>query len=164
MADEVCLQMHLLDLSFLRALRERLPEEEARAMNRRQLTGIGIGAVASERLCRVLGLGDRLEDLVRLLRVYPVLNPAGYVRATVTAGERVSLILPVSSPATDDRAWPALIDAEPHDPLRSLVGGVDPHLDVEAVEGPDGTTYTVVPSDEPGAEPDEFTLTPSAAG
>ena len=40
MADEVCLQMHLLNLGFLYGLRRRLPEDDVRRIARKQLVGI----------------------------------------------------------------------------------------------------------------------------
>ena len=78
MADEVCLQMHLLYLSFAIAVRARAADDaEAVSVCTRGL--IGIAGVAAERIHRALKLPGGIEGVLRVLELHPLLNPVGYV-------------------------------------------------------------------------------------
>ena len=78
-ADEVCLQMHLLNLGFLLAVRARATSpEQATEIATRQL--VGIAGVAAERIHRALG-----TDALATLSLHPLLNPAAYVDAASRA-------------------------------------------------------------------------------
>jgi hypothetical protein len=79
LADEVCLQMHLLNLGFLYALRRRLPESDAARVARKQL--VGIAGLAADRLRAALGLPRTEACNGRLLALHPVRNPLAYVEA-----------------------------------------------------------------------------------
>ena len=103
MADEVCLQMHLLNLGFVRAVRGRTDASQAREICVRQLTGIA--GIAAERIARVLGLPANAAGALRVLELHPLLNPAAYVTATVAGGE---LRPRHPSPAQADGAWISL--------------------------------------------------------
>lgn len=134
-ADEVCLQMHLLNLSFGVAVRKRAVDvDQAAAIGVKQLTGIA--GVAAERIRRALKLPAGLDGLSAVLRLHPLFNPAGYVAADVVAGGlRVR-----PAPAHDDGAWIALCTPDSTGPLQAIVTAVDPHLAV-AVTGT-GTDWT----------------------
>src|SRR6202020_719550 len=71
MADEVCLQMHLLYLSFAVAVRARAQSDEQ-------------AAAGAERMHRALSLPGGVEGVVAVLALHPLLNPQGYVRAEIT--------------------------------------------------------------------------------
>src|SRR5262245_14219623 len=76
-ADEVCVQMHLLNLGFLIAVRARAAtDEQAPGIATRQL--VGIAGVAAERISRALG-----TSALETLALHPLLNPAAYVEASV---------------------------------------------------------------------------------
>ena len=125
-ADEVCLQMHLLNLSFVLAVSRRAGADTALATGicTRQLTGIA--GVAAERICRALGLPAGLEGVAAVLRLHPLLNPAGYVLADVELGR-----LDVRhSPAHDDGAWISLCSPVSVGPLQAVATAVDPRLAV----------------------------------
>jgi hypothetical protein len=126
MADEVCLQMHLLYLSFGIAVRARARDEQhARDICTKQL--IGIAGVAAERIRRALELPGGAEGAMRVMQLHPLFNPAAYVFAESTA----DAVHVRSSPAHDDGAWLSMCSpAEPR-PLHAIVMAVDPHLDVE---------------------------------
>ncbi len=79
LADEVCLQMHLLDLGFRYGLARRLPDEDVQRIARRQL--IGIAGLAADRLRSALGLSRDSAGNERLLDLHPVRNPAAYAVA-----------------------------------------------------------------------------------
>ena len=124
LADEVCLQMHLLNLSFVLAVSKRAGDDAdlVRSICTRQLTGIA--GVAAERLRRALKLPAGADGLAAVLRVHPLLNPAGYVVADAEARRlRVR-----RSPAHDDGGWIALCGPASPDPLQAIATGVDPHL------------------------------------
>lgn len=150
-ADEVCLQMHLLVLGFRDAVEARLEPEEARRVCVKQLTGIA--GVAAERIRAVLRLGAEPADALAVLRCHPLLNPARYVDADV--GEALEVR---PSPAHDDGAWLAWCGPHEPAPLAAIARAVDPHLGV-AVEG-DETAWrlTLTEHDEPQPEHDEVAV------
>ncbi|BBZ46187.1 hypothetical protein [Mycobacterium parmense] len=131
MADEVCLQMHLLYLSFAIAVRGRAREEaEAVAVCTRGL--IGVAGLAAERIHRALGSPAGIDGLMRVLGLHPLLNPAGYV-VSETAANR---LIVARSPAYDDGAWIALCSPASVQPLQAIATAVDPRLRVR-VSGTD---------------------------
>ena len=81
MADEVCLQMHLLNLSFVVAVGKRAGTntELATEICTKQL--IGIAGIAAERIHRALDLPGGIEGAIRTLELHPMFNPAAYVTA-----------------------------------------------------------------------------------
>ena len=124
-ADEVCLQMHLLYLSFALAVGARADTAVAHSICTRQL--IGIAGVAAERIHRALSLPGGIDGVAKVLELHPLLNPAAYVAADVSGGElRVR-----RSPAHDDRAWISLCTPGEVRPLQAIVAAIDPYLDVE---------------------------------
>lgn len=125
-ADEVCLQMHLLNLSFGLAVRTRAGEDAdlANTIGTRQL--VGIAGVAAERIRRALKLPADIDGLSTVLRLHPLLNPAGYVVAEIGAGR----LHVQRCPAHDDRAWIALCSPASPGPLQAIATAVDPHLRV----------------------------------
>ncbi|MGV0624473.1 hypothetical protein [Mycolicibacter minnesotensis] len=131
MADEVCLQMHLLYLSFALAVRARASSDElAASVGRRQLTGLaGLGAM---RIKNALGLPDDIDGALRVFELHPLLNPIGYLRAEF--GQDAIVVQP--SPAHDDGAWITLCTPEHVAPLQAIATAVNPRLRVE-VEGAD---------------------------
>jgi len=154
-ADEVCLQMHLLDLGFLEALKARAATsvEPVETIATKQL--VGIAGVAAERISRALG-----TDALQTLRLHPLLNPAAYVDATFSRdGVSVS-----SSPAHDDGGWISLCGPGSVRPLQAALRGVDPHLDVELTGTATDWTATVVRRDEPAPDFDEVAVTQVSTG
>lgn len=156
-ADEVCLQMHLLDLGFLRAINRRSTAEEARTIARRQL--IGIAGVAAERIHRALDLPADAEGALRVLALHPLLNPAAYIDASVS-----DAVVVRRSPAHEDGGWITLCGAHSVTPLQAAVRAVDPHLDVEVSGAEEQWTATVVRRDEPAPVADEVAMTRISTG
>ena len=157
MADEVCLQMHLLCLGFARAVHSRLEADEARQLCAKQL--LGIAGISAERLHRALRLPDGIEGALRVLALHPLLNPAAYVNAHV--GDALTVH---NGPAHEDGAWISLCGPENTAPLQAIVRAVDPHLDV-AVEGSDTDwSARVLRRAEPAAEFDEVAVTRVSTG
>ncbi len=155
-ADEVCLQMALLDRGFTLALEPRATSpEQLLDIRRKQL--VGVAGIAGARLARVLSLPPDTDGALRLLALHPMLNPAAYVSVEVDADALV--VRP--SAADEDGAWVSLIGAEWFVPLQVAVQALDPRLDVEVK--PDGTDEDgwrvgVVRRPEPAPEASEVAV------
>ena len=158
-ADEVCLQMHLLNLSFGVAVRARAEnEQQATDICTRQL--IGIAGVGAERIHRALELPDGVQGALRVLELHPLLNPAAYVDAEVTS----DAVHVHSSPAHADEAWISLCSPEEPRPLRAIVAAVDPHLDVEIIGTDADWTARVLRTDTPAKEFSEVSVAKFSRG
>jgi hypothetical protein len=157
MADEVCLQMHLLNLSFVRAVNRRSPPDAAHTIALRQL--VGIAGIAAERIHRALSLPVSVRGALEVLALHPLLNPAAYVDATTSGTLQVR-----PSPAHDDGAWISLCGPSSVPPLQAAVRAVDPHLDVEVAGSADAWVATVVRRDEPAPEAEEVAVTRVSTG
>jgi hypothetical protein len=158
-ADEVCLQMHLLNLSFVHAVRQR-SADEAQAVEIATKQLVGIAGIAAERIHRALGLPDGPEGALRVLELHPLLNPAAYVAASV--GGQTLTVEP--SDATADGAWIALCGPHEPRPLQAAVRAVDPHLDVELAGDAESWSATLVRRDEPAPEFGEVAVTRFSTG
>ena len=128
-ADEVCLQMHMLNLSFGIAVRARAKGDDdlVTSICTKQLTGIA--GVAAERILRALKLPANIDGLSEVLRLHPLLNPSGYVVADIAEGR----LQVRASPAHDDAAWVSLCSPASTGPLQAIATAVDPHIAVRLV-------------------------------
>ncbi|GAA5092376.1 hypothetical protein [Nocardia iowensis] len=164
MADEVCLQHHLLTLGFLVALRSRLDPAAAIEIGRKQFAGIA--GLTAERLRKALQLGDDPASLATVLRLHPAWNPLSYTGIRVVQTEdSVRLAFPRDSGAQSDGAWPALIDAEHLAPVDAMVRGVNPRFTAHAVDsGDDELTVEITCADQPFRESSEVALTRFSTG
>jgi hypothetical protein len=163
-AEEVCLQGHLLSLSFLAAARERVDtDDEARELTRHQFTGVA--GVAAARLRAALGLGTGLEDAALVLARSPALLPAAYTGVRVASGDRLLVHVDRSAPAAADGAWPSLLVAGRLEPLDAIVGAVDRRLR-GAVVSDDGAELVVevVRGEDERPVPDDVRLTEFSTG
>jgi hypothetical protein len=152
-ADEVCLQMHLLNVGFLLAVRARASSpEQATGIATKQL--VGIAGIAAERIHRALG-----TDALATLALHPLLNPAAYVAATIKDTVTVT-----SSPAHEDGGWITLCGPDSVRPLQAALRAVDPYLDVEVTGTATDWTATVVRRSEPAADADEVAVTRFSTG
>lgn len=164
MAEEVCLQGHLLNLSFLLALRSRLPEQRVIEIARKQFGGVA-GVVAG-RLLAALGIPGDLNGAARLLRVHPAVNPAGYTGVQISIDERgVRLHVDRHAPATNDGAWPSLLSPDHLEPLEAILHAVNPSFHAEAVQAdPDLLEIAVVGGERVDTELPEVQLTRFSTG
>jgi hypothetical protein len=153
-ADEVCLQMHLLNQGFLLAVRARATTPgQATEIATKQL--VGIAGVAAERIHRALG-----TDALETLRLHPLLNPAAYVDASFSdAAVSVS-----SGPAQEDGGWVTLCGPDSVRPLQAAVRAVDPRLDVEVTGSDTHWTATVVRRGKPAPDFEEVAVTRISTG
>lgn len=163
-AEEVCLQGHLLALSYLAAVRARTDDAElALAIGRKQLTGIA--GLTAERLRAALDLPADLDGAAQVLELHPAFLPRAYVALDVELTDRLVVRIGRGDAAHADGAWPSLVDAEHLGPLDALLRGVDPRLRAAVLDdGPDGLTVEVVTDDEPAPEADEVALTRFSTG
>ncbi|MFC7450993.1 hypothetical protein [Rhodococcus daqingensis] len=163
-AEEVCLQHHLLALGFLLAVRKRAEEDKALEITRKQLTGIA--GVAAQRIRDALGLPRDLEGLAEVLALHPLLNPKQYVDSDIRLrGGRLELQLGRGGPADADGGWPTLIDGDHLEPLQALVRGVDPRFTVRVLSEDDHALLVeVVTADEPAPECVEVAITRVSTG
>ena len=171
--DEVCLQGHLLVLSFAVAAAERVGAEVAAEIARGQLAGVG--SVAAQRLRDALGLGDDLAAVGRVLDLHPAFLPRSYVdlRTELDAAGEVLRVALHDGPSVHETladSWVALLAEAPLDPgpLEAIVQGVQPRTrcrPVPADERGDAlAAWDVVLVDEPAPEPDVVTLTRFSSG
>lgn len=159
MADEVCLQMHLLYLSFAIAVRARAADDaEAVSVGTRGLTGLA--GLAAERIHRALKLPGGIEGTRRVLELHPLLNPAGYVVAE-TAGNRLVVH---RSPAHDDRGWISLCSPGSVQPLQAIATAVDPRLEFRVSGTNTDWTAELVETDAPATELPEVSVAKVSGG
>jgi hypothetical protein len=159
MADEVCLQMHLLYLSFAIAVRARAADAaEAISVGTRQL--IGLAGLGAGRIHRALGLPDGIEGALRVLELHPLLNPAGYV---VAETEENRLVVH-RSPAHDDGAWISLCSPESEQPLQAIATAVNPRLAVQVSGTDTDWTAELAETDTPAAELPEVSVAKVSRG
>lgn len=158
-ADEVCLQMQLLHLSFVLAV-------QLRAADAAQLTEIctkqltGLAGVAAERIHRALRLPGGAEGVLRTLELHPLVNPAGYVDAEFGDGRmRVR-----RSAAHDDGAWITLCGPGHTEALQAIATAIDPHLAVEIDGTADDWTMTLGHSERPLRESGEVAVVKVSGG
>ncbi|MGP4054993.1 hypothetical protein ACTWP6_09275 [Mycobacterium sp. 4D054] len=147
-ADEVCLQMHLLVLSFNLAVEARAKDDAALARSIRTKQLIGIAGVAAERIHRALNLSTDARGALRVLELHPLLNPAAYVRADVDPG----FVHVRSSPAHEDGSWISLVSPVADLPLQAIVAAVDPHLRAEVSGTESDWTVRVIETDTAAKE------------
>lgn len=159
MADEVCLQMHLLYLSFAIAVRARAAnDDEAVGVCTRGL--IGIAGLAAERIHRALKLPGGTEGVLRVLELHPLLNPAGYVVAE-TESNRLHVH---PSPAHDDKSWISLCSPESVQPLQAIATAVEPRIEVRVSGTAADWTAELVETDTPTEELPEVSVVRVSGG
>jgi hypothetical protein len=127
MADEVCLQMHLLVYSFKLAVEARAKDDVALAQSIRTKQLIGIAGVAAERIRKALKLSNDSKGALRTLELHPLLNPAAYVSVDVDP----DFLHVRRSPAYDDDSWITLVSPVADLALQAIAYAVDPHLRAE---------------------------------
>jgi hypothetical protein len=158
-ADEVCLQMHLLNLSFGIAVRARAGDAAlAKSICTKQLTGIA--GVAAERIRRALTLSADIDGLTEVLRLHPLLNPTGYVVAEVDNGR----LQVHPSPAHNDGDWIALCSPASTEPLQAIATAVDPHLVVRITGSDIDWTAEFEHTDTPAKDSPEVQVTKFSLG
>ncbi|KUH80752.1 MULTISPECIES: hypothetical protein [unclassified Mycobacterium] len=160
MADEVCLQMHLLNLSFVIAVGKRAGTntELATEICTKQL--IGVAGIAAERIHRALKLPGGIEGAVQTLKLHPMLNPQAYVDAEFGP----DIVQVRRSPAHEDGAWVSLVSPDEVRPLQAAVRVIDPRFDVEVTGNHEDWTARVVETDTAAKEFSEVSVVRVSGG
>ncbi|MGW4741122.1 hypothetical protein [Nocardia xishanensis] len=163
-AEEVCLQHHLLTLGFVLAVRARADAPTATAIARKQFTGIA--GLTADRIRRCLRLGDDAEALATVLAAHPALNPLAYTGITIDhADSGVRLRIPRDSGAGADGTWPSMLAADQLAPLDALARAVNPRWFATAVDVEDGVlTVDFGLADTPFRECAEVAVTRFSTG
>jgi hypothetical protein len=159
MADEVCLQMHLLYLSFAIAVRARAGSDIklADSVCTRQL--IGVAGLAAERIHRALALPAGIAGLTKVFELHPLFNPAGYVNAETDGRLQVH-----RSPAHDDAAWISLCSPESIQPLQAIATAIDPRIHVEVSGNSTDWIVELSETDTPAKELSEVSIAKVSGG
>lgn len=152
LADETCIQMHLLYLGFARAVAKRTDPVTAASICLKQLTGFG--AVTAERLRIGMQLPTTTQGALQALELHPMFNPADYVSAS-RDGDQLHLN---ASLAHQDRAWVDLIGPHEVRPLQAIVRAIDPTTDVEVSGSQQDWTLRVTSGHQPTPEPREVAM------
>ena len=159
-ADEVCLQMHLLYLSFALAVDKRANGDAAlsRSIATKQL--VGLAGLAAERIHHALDLPGGVEGVIRVMELHPLFNPAVYVSADFAQ----DLVRMHPSPAHEDDAWPALVSPDAVEPLQAIATAVDPRLRVEITGSATEWTAHVFETDTAAKESSEVAVAKFSGG
>jgi hypothetical protein len=160
MADEVCLQMHLLNLSFVLAVGKRAGTNAilANTICTKQL--IGVAGLGAERIHHALELPGGIEGAMKVLELHPLFNPSAYV----TAEFGPDVVGVRRSPAHEDGAWISLISPTEVRPLQAIAAAVDPHLDVEVAGTENEWTARVFETDTAAKEMPEVSVAKVSGG
>ena len=159
-ADEVCLQMHLLVKSFTIAVEARAKADAALARSIRTKQLIGIAGVAAERIHKALKLPGGPQGALRVLELHPLLNPAAYVSVDVDP----DFVHVRRSPAYEDGSWISLVSPVADTPLQAIAQAVDPHLRVEVSGTESDWTVRVIETDTAAKELPEVAVCKFSGG
>jgi len=159
MADEVCLQMHLLYLSFAIAVRARAGSDAglAASVGTRQL--IGLAGLGAERIHRALSLPGGIDGVQRVFELHPLFNPLGYINAETSGQLRVH-----QSPAHQDNAWISLCSPDSVQPLQAIATAVNPHIEVRITGTDTDWTAALSETDTAAAELPEVSVAKFSGG
>lgn len=161
-AEEVCLQWHLLVISGARAVGRRADATETAEIVRKQFTGTA--GITAERLRRALGLGSAEDDVAALLRIHPAFQPSGYTGVSVEHdAQGVRLVVPGDSAARRDGGWLGLLAPDHLEPVEAMLHAVDPTWHAAGALTERGLEVTVLHG-EPGPEAAEVQLVRFSTG
>jgi hypothetical protein len=170
-AQEFCLQGHLLVRSFMSAITERWGEAAAREMATQQF--VGSAGVAAERVAAAMQItGGDLDAIAKLFQIHPAFHPRAYVELHVERDDDAVRCWIADSAAFhegDGYSWFALLaaDAEPHPAVAAIARTVDARAHCRAITVPGArVAWSVVidPSAEPSPEPPAVTLAKLSKG
>ena len=163
-AQEICLQGHLLSLSFVAACARRMSQDQVIELTRHQFTGVA--GVAAMRLRDAMGLGTGIEDVARLLELHPALLPRQYTGCEVSLGtdDRLALRIPVDGGSVLDGGWLSLLGADHLEPLEAIVAAVAPELGCAATIVDGALQVEVVARQSPATVSPDIELTRISTG
>ena len=160
-AREFQVQAHLLMCATDLTLRDRFDDDTARDILRD--AWVGASWITSERLARLRGGGEALEDLAAVLALQPLLPP-GFARRVDATGDRVHVELRALTAGlldVDHPAWCGLLAAGERGGIEAMAMGVDRRARVgDLVLGDDRVAFDVLvdAAAAPAVEPDAVAL------
>lgn len=163
LAQEICLQGHLLTLTFTDALERRFGAGAVAEIAGKRFAGIA--GIAARRLKRALELGDDSADMARILELHPAFHPRSYIDVKVSAASEVRFALR-DCPAIDDRpgmSWADVLAGGDPSALETIAREIDPTARVTAA-GPRSWTIGAGTSSEPAPESREVKLASFSTG
>jgi hypothetical protein len=161
--DEICLEQHLLVLSFVQSVAKRTTAEHTAELTRQQFTGVA--GIAARRFRAALGLDDSLASAAQVLELHPGFHPRAYASLDVALDDRLVVRLPAGGPAWDDGAWASLLSPEHLEPLDAVVREVDARFRCVALSDAGGVLEVeVVMDDEPAKVADAVAMTAFSTG
>jgi hypothetical protein len=168
-AEEFCVQGHLLVRAFMMAVAERWGEEDARQIASAQW--VGIAGLAAERVRAALAIeGDDADAIARLLQVHPSFVPRAYADFQVGLdGDVVKCRIDDCEALRegDPFSWFALLGDAPHRALDAIVRAVNPRARCRPAAIPGARlawTVEIDPTADPAPEPPEVKLTKYSQG
>jgi len=175
LADEICVQQHLLVMSFLLAIERRYSTEDAVEVGAKQFTGIA--GLTAERLRAAFGLGTTLADIAQVLELHPAFRPRNYVDFSLNlaageegdaGGDTLTLRLGdcVALAEVGRDSWITIL-ADGHDAaLQATVQAINPCARVLREQPAEGSvaSWSVTIGDEPAKESSEVGLTRFSTG
>jgi hypothetical protein len=169
-AQEFCLQGHLLVRSFMTALGERWGDAAASEIASRQL--VGIAGLAAERVGAGMRIGGGLDAIAKLFQLHPAFHPRAYIDLHVRRGKQAVLCWLNDCGAFaegDCYSWLALLaaSAHPHPALDAIVRVVNPHARCRPASVRGARVAWSIAIDETAEalpEPPEVTLTKLSKG
>lgn len=164
LVEEVCLQGHLLALSFRRSVRTRVADDAADELLRHQFTGVA--GLAAERIVALFDLGDGLDAAAALFGMHPTMLPAAYVGVTVDPPTDDHLVVrfDLASAAMADGAWPSTLTPTDLGPLEAIVRPVDPRFRCRGEIVGHELVVTIERGEEPSPESDDVVLAKFSTG
>jgi len=170
-AQEFCLQGHLLVRSFMSAITERWGEAAAREMATQQF--VGSAGVAAERVAAAMHItGGDLDAIAKLFQIHPAFHPRAYVELHVERDDDAVRCWIADSAAlheADGYSWFALLaaDAEPHPAVAAIARTVDARAQCRAITVPGARvawSITIDQTAEPSPEHPAVTLAKLSKG
>lgn len=158
-AQEFCLQGHLLVRAFMTAITERWGEDVAREITAQQF--IGAAGLAAERIGAAMQVGADLDGIAKLFQLHPAFHPRTYfglhveraanaVRCWISEGDVLA--------ERDSYSWFALMEpeGEPHPALDAIVRSVNAQGRCRPLRVPGARvawSVEIDPTSEPAPEP-----------
>jgi hypothetical protein len=168
-ADEFCLQGHLLVRGFMLAIAERWGDAAAQEIAAHQWAGIA--GVAAERIVGAMGIdGGDLAAVAKLFQLHPAFHPRAYIDLHVERdADRVRCWIG-PCPALEEGdvyGWLALPADARGRALDAIARVASPHARTQPADVPGAPiawTVTIDPTAEPLPEPPEVAITRLSRG
>lgn len=169
--QEVAVQGHLLVRAYHVCVSNNWGQGEAKDLGRR--TSIGHGALATERLKRILGRkGKGVGNIAKFVQLHPIFQPRTYVDLRVSLTDAGTARVAIGDcPALqekEDQSYFAFFGEEPPDLLVAIAQQVDPQarLRAAATEGDERFAWEIEIDEnaEPAEESPEMKLARMSTG